>query len=100
LAVRLTPRSSRAEISGIDRLANDRTVLKVRVRALPQNNEANEALLRLIAKALHIQLASVRLESGATSRVKTLVLTGDAEALQTELTRLTNHPSRSHKGRT
>lgn len=90
LSVRLTPKSSRDEIGGVDRLSDGRTVLKVRVRALPQDGEANEALIRLIAKSLHIPLASVRLAAGASGRVKTLSLAGDADALQAALADLTS----------
>jgi len=46
----LTPKSARDEIGGIEELADGRTVLKVRVRAVPQDGEANAALQRLIAK--------------------------------------------------
>lgn len=88
LSVRLTPKSSRDEIGGLERLADGRTVLKVRVRAVPQDGEANEALVRLLAKTLHLPAASVRLEAGAASRLKTLVLTGDAVALAADLIRL------------
>jgi hypothetical protein len=88
LSVRLTPKSARDEIGGVERLADGKAILKARVRAVPQNGEANEALLRLIAKALHVPAASVRLESGASGRVKTVSLTGDAAALQADLARL------------
>ena len=99
LSVRLTPKSSRDEIDGIDRLADGRTVLKVRVRALPQSGEANEALLRLIAKTLRVPTAAVRLESGATGRLKTLILAGDAEVLRANLADLTGRVGRSQRGR-
>jgi uncharacterized protein YggU (UPF0235/DUF167 family) len=88
--VRLTPKSSRDEIGGLDRLADGRMILKVRVRALPQDGEANEALLRLIAKALHIPQASVRIEAGASGRVKTLSLAGDTNVLQADLAQLSS----------
>lgn len=81
LSVRLTPKSARDEIGGAERLADGRSVLKVRVRAVPQDGEANAALIRLIAKSLGVPAASVRLESGATGRLKTLMLSGDPEAL-------------------
>lgn len=40
----LTPRSSSDGIGGIENLTGGRTVLKVRVRAVPHDGEANEAL--------------------------------------------------------
>jgi uncharacterized protein (TIGR00251 family) len=88
LSVRLTPKSSRDEITGIEQLADGRAVLKVRVRAVPQDGEANAALTRLVAKALHISASAVRIESGASSRLKTLHLQGDAATLAAGVARL------------
>ncbi len=48
LPVRLTPKSSRDEIVGIEAFGGE-TVLKARVRALPEDGRANEALTKLIA---------------------------------------------------
>ena len=55
------------------------------MRATPQDGEANAALIKLIAKTLRIPATAIRLESGATARLKTLVLTADAEALAAAL---------------
>ena len=85
LCVRLTPKAARDEIAGVDHLSDGRPVLKARVRAAPQDGEANAALIRLIARTLRIPAAAIRLESGATARVKTLHLTGDAAALAATL---------------
>jgi uncharacterized protein len=84
----LSPKSARDEITGIEQLADGRTVLKVRVRAVPQDGEANAALIRLLAKTLHISASAVRIEAGASSRLKTLHLQGDAESLAASLARL------------
>ena len=85
LSVRLTPKSSRDEIAGIERLADGRAVFKVRVRALPEDGKANEALIRLLAKALRLPASAVQIESGATSRVKILRLEGDPAGLALSL---------------
>jgi uncharacterized protein len=77
VTVRLTPRGGRDAIDGVDRLADGRAVLKVRVRAVPENGAANAALIRLLAEALDVPASAVRLESGATARVKILHVTGD-----------------------
>jgi uncharacterized protein (TIGR00251 family) len=87
LAVRLTPKSARDEIVGVGRLSDGRPVLQVRVRALPQDGAANEALIKVLAKALGFPTTSVRLESGATGRVKCLRLSGDATLLRERLGR-------------
>ena len=89
LNVRLTPKSSRDSLDGTDLLADGRVVLKARVRAVPEAGKANEALTRLIAKALDIAAAKVTLESGATGRLKVLRIGGDGPALAQRLVALT-----------
>ncbi|HWX14189.1 MAG TPA: DUF167 family protein [Methylocella sp.] len=88
LSVRLTPKSSRDEIDGIGLLADGRSILKVRVRAVPENGKANTALLRLLAKTLRVPASAVRLESGASGRLKTLCVQGNAKCLVAGLERL------------
>jgi len=51
LPVRLTPKSSRDEVAGIEDYGGE-CVLKARVRAVPEAGRANEALETLIAKWL------------------------------------------------
>jgi uncharacterized protein len=81
LAVRLTPKGGRETIDGIERLADGRAVLKVRVAAPPSEGEANAALIRLIAKALRVPARDVALAAGAGGRVKRLTVAGNAAAL-------------------
>jgi uncharacterized protein YggU (UPF0235/DUF167 family) len=88
LAVRLTPKSSRDGIEGPGQSADGATYLKVRVRAVPQDGEANEALIRLVAKSLRLPSSSVRIDAGGASRIKTLVLSGDPIAISEALARL------------
>ncbi len=88
LTVRLTPKGGRDAIDGIEQLADGRSVLKVRVKAAPSEGEANDALIRLIAKALSVPPRDVALVSGATARVKRLVVSGDARTLVATLEQL------------
>lgn len=81
IAVRLTPRSARDGIAGLAALSDGRTVLAARVRAVPEDGRANEALIRLIAEALCVPRSRVALVEGATSRVKLLVVAGDGATL-------------------
>ena len=81
LAVRLTPKGGRDAIDGIEILSDGRPVLKVRVRAAPTEGEANDALCRLIAKAVGVPPRDVTLAAGATARVKRLAITGDGPTL-------------------
>lgn len=88
LQVRLTPKGGRDAIDGIEQLADGRSVLKVRVRAAPSEGDANDALIRLIAKALHIPPRDVTLAAGATARIKRLVVAGDGPLLVAALEKL------------
>ena len=76
LAVWLTPKAGRDAIDGVDVLADGRVVLTARVRALPADGEANEALIRLIAKAVGVPPRDVALVAGATARLKRLAIAG------------------------
>ena len=88
LTVRLTPKGGRDSIDGIETTADGKTVLKVRVRAAPSEGEANDALMRLIAKSLGVPPRAVILVTGQTSRVKRLKIAGPAIALAETLERI------------
>ncbi len=89
LTVRVTPKGGRDAIDGIEQLADGRSVLKVRVRAAPSEGEANEALIRVVARALHVPPRDVTLAAGATARVKRLVVVGNGPGLVAALEKLT-----------
>lgn len=63
--------------------------LKARVRAVPENNKANRALEKLIAKQLRIRKTAVRVVSGETSRSKTIRIEEDPADLSAALEALT-----------
>ena len=88
VSVRLTPKGGRDAIEGIATLADGRAVLKARVRAAPSEGEANEALGRLIAKAVGVPPRSVTLVAGATARIKQLAIAGDGQAIVAALEKL------------
>ena len=89
IALRVTPRGGRDDIDGIETLANGRTVVKVRVRAIAEGGEANNAVTELLARALRVPKASVRILSGATSRLKQIAVDGDPKSLGETLRALT-----------
>lgn len=80
LKVRLTPKSARDEIVGVETFGGE-AVLKARVRALPEDGRANEALERLIAHWLKVPPSFVSVAQGGKSRVKQVLIEGDAEVL-------------------
>jgi uncharacterized protein YggU (UPF0235/DUF167 family) len=55
------------------------------VRAAPEDGAANEAVRRVLAKAVGLPASAVSLVAGATARVKTFRLAGEAGALATAL---------------
>ena len=78
--VRLTPKSARDEIVGVADFG-EATMLKARVRALPEDGRANAALQKLIAKWLGVPQSSVKVIQGGKSRLKQIAIEGDAAAL-------------------
>jgi hypothetical protein len=80
LPVRLTPKSSRDEVVGVEDHGRE-CVLKARVRAVPEAGRANEALEMLIAKWLGVPPSTVTVAHGGKSRLKQVAVAGDGEAL-------------------
>jgi uncharacterized protein len=78
--VRLTPRASRDAFEGVTEIEDGAHALKARVRAAPADGAANQALLRLAATTLGVPHSRVRLESGAASRLKTIMIEGAGKA--------------------
>jgi uncharacterized protein len=95
LALRVTPRGGRDAIDGVDTLADGRSVLRLRVRAIADGGEANRAVTELLAKSLGVPKARVRLVSGATSRLKQIAVDGDGATLADALQALTSANTRS-----
>src|ERR1700704_2885331 len=89
VALRVTPRGGRDGIDGLETLANGRTVVKVRVRAIAEGGEANRAVTELLAKALGVSERDVRVLSGTPSRLKQIAVDGDPAQLGEALRTLT-----------
>lgn len=82
-AVRVQPRASKDEVSGIVEGA-----LKVRLRAPALENRANEALCEFLAELLKRPKSAVRLLSGERSRNKRIEVQG---VLHSEIEALAQH---------
>jgi uncharacterized protein (TIGR00251 family) len=85
LRVRLSPKSSRDVIVGEERLSDGTIVLSVRVRAVPEEGRANAALQVVLAKVAGVARTRVSVVAGATSRLKTVEIEGDAVAITAAL---------------
>ncbi|WP_214476274.1 DUF167 domain-containing protein [Mesorhizobium sp. dw_380] len=93
LFVRLTPKSSVDRLEGIETSADGRSHLKARVRAVPENGAANQALERLVAKAMGVPISAVSVVAGGTARLKTLRVAGEPELLAQRIEALTGQSS-------
>jgi uncharacterized protein len=76
LAVRLSPRARNERIDGIAG-----GMLKVSVTAPPVDNQANDALLRLLAREWQLSRRDLSIVAGAKSRNKIRRIVGDPAAL-------------------
>ncbi|WP_276328367.1 DUF167 family protein [Phyllobacterium zundukense] len=88
LFVRLTPKSAKDAIDGVEATGDGRAYMKARVRAVPEDGKANAALEKLLAKWLGLAPRNVSVASGTTSRLKQVRISGDPEALALKLAAL------------
>jgi uncharacterized protein len=78
LAIRVTPRASKNEISQI---LDDGTI-KIRLNAPPVDGQANEALVKFLAQVLDIAPSQLEIVAGTTGRDKLVsILDLDAETV-------------------
>ncbi|TNC74100.1 DUF167 family protein [Rubellimicrobium roseum] len=85
LRVRVTPNASADRIDGPETLSDGTTVLRLRVRAVPENGKANAAVIALLAKHLGVPKSAITLVAGDTARLKTLHIDGDPAHLAAKL---------------
>ncbi len=76
VALRVTPRSVRDAIEGVD----DEGSIRVRVTAAPADGAANKAVIKLLAKSLGVPKSALTLVAGASSRHKRLRIEGMSAA--------------------
>lgn len=96
IAVRLTPKAAADHVDGMATASDGRPHLKARVRAVPEKGSANRALERLVAGWLGVPSGAVAVISGATARLKTVRVSGDAEALAATLAARLGEAGRAH----
>jgi uncharacterized protein (TIGR00251 family) len=68
--------------------ATEGTSLKIAVTEPPEDGRANRAVCAALAQALHVPQADVTVLHGASSRQKTLLVTGDPARLSEKLAAL------------
>ena len=85
VAIRVTPRSARPGIGGWRAGADGRDQIEVRVAEAPADGAANAAVVKLLARALGVSRAEVRLVSGAASRHKRVAVPFDVQEFRRRL---------------
>ena len=81
VAVKVTPRGGRDAIDGIETLANGKSVVRIRVRAVAEGGSANAAVIGLLSATLRVPKTNIRVLSGVTSRQKQIAIDGDPKQL-------------------
>lgn len=82
LSVRVTPKSSRDEVTGLHEASDGAVSLAVKVTAVPDKGRANKAVIETLAKACRLPKSAFTLVSGETERNKTLLVTGNLAGLE------------------
>ena len=81
VALKVTPRGGRDAIDGIETMANGKSVVKVRVRAIAEGGSANAAVIDLLSAALCVPKSQIQVLFGVTSRLKQIAISGDPTRL-------------------
>ena len=88
VAVRLTPRAKADRLLAVAAAADGRRMVKASVTAPPEDGRANEALLRLLARAWRLPRHDLTIVAGTASRHMTVGIAGDPLQLSSRLSAL------------
>jgi hypothetical protein len=81
--VRVTPGAPKARCDGVWGAGAER--LALRVTASPDKGKANAGVCDLVARLLGLPTSAVSVSAGHASRLKTLAIVGDGEAIAARL---------------
>jgi uncharacterized protein (TIGR00251 family) len=85
LATRVTPRSARPGVGIWREGADGREELEVRVAEAPTDGAANDAVVKLLAKALGVSRSEVSIISGLASRHKRVAIPYELDEVRVRL---------------
>ena len=88
LSVRLTPKASKNILVGIRDAADGSRILAIKVTTVPEKGKANATLTKLIAKSLRMPSGKVALLSGHSSRNKEVLVSGETDAIMSQINKL------------
>ena len=81
IAVRLRPGAAANRIDGVQDRVDGSRCLVVRVTAAPEKGKANQAMIKLLAKAWGVPRSSLSVMAGTKDRNKTILLENDKSDL-------------------
>ena len=81
LAIRVTTKSSRDQVTGLHKGTDGSVSLAVKVSAPPDKGKANAAVIGVLAEAFGLPKSTVSIAAGETSRRKTVHISGNPEGL-------------------
>ena len=90
LAVRVTPKASRNEVTGLYTAAEGSVSLAVKVTAAADKGKANAAVTSMLAQKLGVAKSMLTLVKDETDRNKSFQFTGPLEPLEALIASLTN----------
>jgi uncharacterized protein (TIGR00251 family) len=91
IIVHIIPGSSQEVIKGIYTNEKRQRVLKISVFAHPENNSANNSLIKFLSKYFSIPKTKILIKSGRSSRIKTIIIQDtDPERIRTIIQQLTS----------
>lgn len=82
LSLRVTPGAAVDAVGGLHRAADGAVSLIVKVTAAPDKGRANKAVIETLARACRMPKSAFTLVSGETGRGKTVLVTGNAAAVE------------------
>lgn len=88
LNIKVQPQASKNEVGAVFCRDDGTAYLLVRVTAPADNNAANQAVIKLLAKYWRLAPSQIRLMMGAKNRWKRLLIQGDQEMLRQKLQQL------------
>ena len=88
--MRVTPKASRNEVTGLYTAADGSVSLSVKVSAAPDKGKANKAVIDLLAKKMGVAKSTLSLVKGETDRNKTFQISGNTNPLEALIASLTN----------
>lgn len=90
LAVRVTPKASRDEVTGLHTAADGSVSLAVKVSAPPDKGKANKSVIETLSRASGLPKSAFSLVAGETERNKTILITGNPAGVEALIARNVN----------